>query len=193
MTRQGKTHIRLGIHSGSPSDQSPRCLHEETLVPYLPIAKFRGVSPRNVAEFLHEMSRSFSTKCRGVSPQNVTEKTLGEISDFYFSLRKKKKKKKKLRKGCSTAKCEKRAFFLGWSVHPKMSQVQQFNVTFGMLHNFQMLCKKIFSVIIKIPLDIPIPSSNSEFTISFTCVLLTLNRQTWWNIIIPLQEKVNEK
>ena len=57
MTRQVKAHIRLGIRSGSPSDQSPRCPHEETLVPYLPIAKFRGVSPRNVAGFLREISR----------------------------------------------------------------------------------------------------------------------------------------
>ena len=66
MTRRVKTHIRLGIRSVSSSDQSPRCPHEETLGPYLPIAKFRGVSPRNFAE-----------------------KTLGEISDFYFSPRKK--------------------------------------------------------------------------------------------------------
>ena len=59
MTRRVKTHIRLGICSVSPSNQSPRSLHEETLGPYLPIKKFRGVpprnledSPRNVAEFL---------------------------------------------------------------------------------------------------------------------------------------------
>ena len=55
MTRRVKTHIRLGIRSVSPSDQSP----------HLPIAKFRGVSPRTFAE-----------------------KTLGEISDFYFPPRK---------------------------------------------------------------------------------------------------------
>ena len=36
----GETHIRLGIRSVSPSAQSPRCPHEETLGPYLPIAKF---------------------------------------------------------------------------------------------------------------------------------------------------------
>ena len=72
-----KTHIRLGIRSVSPSDQSPRCPHEETLGPYLPIAKCCGVSPRNVAEFLREI--------RG--------ETLGEISDFYFSPRNKTKKK----------------------------------------------------------------------------------------------------
>ena len=65
MIRQVKTHIRLDIRSGSPSDQSPRCPQEETLGPYLSIAKFRGVSPRNFAE-----------------------KILGEISD-YFSSRKK--------------------------------------------------------------------------------------------------------
>ena len=43
MTRRMKTHIRLGIRSVSPSDQSPRCPHEETLGPYIPIAKFRIV------------------------------------------------------------------------------------------------------------------------------------------------------
>ena len=32
-------------------------------------------------------------KSRGVSPRNFTEKTLGEIINFYFSLRQKKKKK----------------------------------------------------------------------------------------------------
>ena len=68
---------------------SPRCPHEETLGPYLPIAKFRGVSPRNLAECLREMSRSFSANFCGVSPRNFAEKTLGEISDFYLSLRKK--------------------------------------------------------------------------------------------------------
>ena len=57
-----ETHIRLGIRSFSPSDQSPRCPFEETLGPYIPIAKFREVSPRNLAE-----------------------KILSEISDFYFS------------------------------------------------------------------------------------------------------------
>ena len=57
MTRRVKTHIRLGIHSVSLSDQSPCCPHEETLGPYLPIAKFRGVSPRNLAKGLREISR----------------------------------------------------------------------------------------------------------------------------------------
>ena len=36
-----ETHIRLGICSVCVSDQSPRCPHEETFGPYLPIAKFR--------------------------------------------------------------------------------------------------------------------------------------------------------
>ena len=36
-----------------------------------------------------EISRSFSANFRGVSPQNFAEKTLGEISDFYFPPRKK--------------------------------------------------------------------------------------------------------
>ena len=82
MTRRVKTHIRLGIRSVSPSDQSPCCPHEETLGPYLSIAKFRGVSPQNFAEFHREMSRSFSAKFRGISPRYFAEKTLGEISDL---------------------------------------------------------------------------------------------------------------
>ena len=73
MTRRVKTHTRLGIRSVSPSDQSPRYPHEESLGPYLPIAKFRGVSPRNVAECLREMSRSVSANCRGVSPRTFAE------------------------------------------------------------------------------------------------------------------------
>ena len=76
MTPRVETHIRLGIRSVSPSDQSPRSPHEETLVPYLPIAKFE---------------------------------TLGEISDFYCSPR----KTFLSRNGCSAAKREKGAFFLG--------------------------------------------------------------------------------
>ena len=39
-------------------------------------AKCRGMSPRNVREFLRELLRSFSAK--------FAEKTLGEISDFLF-------------------------------------------------------------------------------------------------------------
>ena len=35
MTLQEKIHIRLGIRSVSPFDQSPRCPHEETLGPYM--------------------------------------------------------------------------------------------------------------------------------------------------------------
>ena len=73
MTRQVKTRIRLGIHSGSPSDQGPRCPHEETLGHYLSIAKFRRVSQRNLAECLREMIQSFSTNFRGVSPQNFAQ------------------------------------------------------------------------------------------------------------------------
>ena len=90
MTRQVKTHIRLGIRSGSPSDQSPRCPHEETLVPYLSIAKFHGVPSRTFAECLRE-------------------KTLGEISDFYFSPR-----KDYFAQGVFRGETrKKRAFFLG--------------------------------------------------------------------------------
>ena len=69
MNRRVKTHIRLAIHSVSPTDQSPRCTLEETLGPYLLIAKFCAVSPqnlrsfpRNLAEFLREHSQSFSAK-----------------------------------------------------------------------------------------------------------------------------------
>ena len=69
MTRRVKIHIRLGIRSVSPSDLSPLCPHEETLGPYLPIAKFRRVSPRNLAECLRELSRSFSAKFRVENPR----------------------------------------------------------------------------------------------------------------------------
>ena len=89
MTRRVKTRIRLDIRSVSPSDQSPSCPHEETLGPYLPIAKFRRVSPQNLAEFLREILQSFSANFRGVSPRNFAEKTLVEIIHFYFSPRKK--------------------------------------------------------------------------------------------------------
>ena len=91
MTHRVKTHIRLGIRSVSPSDQSPRCPHEETLGPNLNIVKCDS------ANFC------------GVSPRNFAEKILGEISDFYFSPR----KKKISRKGCTAAKRKKRDFFLG--------------------------------------------------------------------------------
>ena len=100
MTRQVKTHIRLGPRSGSPFDQRPRCTHKETLGPYLPIAKFCGVPPRNVAECLRELLRSFSAKFRGENPRR---------NKFLFS----SAKKFISRKGCSTAKREIRAFFLG--------------------------------------------------------------------------------
>ena len=79
MTSRVETHIRLGIRSVSPSD--PPCPHGETLGPYLPIAKVRRVSPRNFTECLRKLS--------GVSQRNLAEETLGEISDFYFSPRKK--------------------------------------------------------------------------------------------------------
>ena len=73
MTPQVETHIRLGIHSVFPSDQSPRCPHEETLGPYLPIAKFireiLRVSPRNITVFLHELSQGFSVKFLRENPR----------------------------------------------------------------------------------------------------------------------------
>ena len=97
MTRRVKTHIRLSIRSVSPSDQRPRCPHEETLGPYLLIATSRGVSPRNVAEFLRELPR---------------RKTLGEISDFYFPLRKSLFRGR----GVPRRNAKKRAFFLGRSL-----------------------------------------------------------------------------
>ena len=89
MTRQVKTHIRLVIRSVSPSDQSPRCPHEETLGPYLPHREISRSFSAKFAECLREMSRSFSANFCGVSPRKFAEKTLGEISDFYFSPRKK--------------------------------------------------------------------------------------------------------
>ena len=52
MTPRVETHIRLGICSVCPSDQRPRCPHEETIGPYLPIAQ-------NFAEFLRKISRKF--------------------------------------------------------------------------------------------------------------------------------------
>ena len=137
MTRRVKTHIRLGIRSVSPSDQSPRYPDGESLGPYLPIEKFRGVSPRNFAGCLRDISRSFSANFRRVSPRNFAEKTLGDISDFYFSPQKKKKKKKKyFAQGCTAAKREKRAFFLGWSVHSlwdAKQTVKDQGVTIGVL------------------------------------------------------------
>ena len=65
MTRRVKTHIRLGIRSVSPSDQSSRCPHEETLGITYP--------SRNFAEILREISRSVPAKCRGVSPRTFAE------------------------------------------------------------------------------------------------------------------------
>ena len=94
MTPRVETHIRLGISSVSPSDQSPCCPHEETFGPYLPIAKFLA---------------SFSAKYRRVSPQTFAEKTLGEIMDFYFF----SAKKFISRKECTATKREKRAFSFG--------------------------------------------------------------------------------
>ena len=65
--------------------------------------KSRGVSLRNAAEYLRGLSWSFSAK------------TLGEISDFYFSAKKILFRTRGVppRKGCSAAKRKKRAFFLG--------------------------------------------------------------------------------
>ena len=79
MTTQVETHIRLDSHSVSPSDQSPRCPHEESLGPYLTYLS------RNFTKFFREMSRSFCANFRGVFQQNFAQKTLGEISDFHFS------------------------------------------------------------------------------------------------------------
>ena len=80
MTRWVKAHIRLGIRSVSPSDQSP--LHEGTLGPYLSIGKFRGISPRKFAEFLRKLLRSLSTKFRRESPWR-------NKSFLFFSAKKK--------------------------------------------------------------------------------------------------------
>ena len=88
MTPRVETHIRLGIHSVSPSDQSPRCPHEETLGPYLPIAKCWGVSPRTIAEIL-----------RGENPR------WNKWFSFFRA------------SGVPRRNAEKRAFSLGWSKH----------------------------------------------------------------------------
>ena len=103
MTRRVMTHIRLGIRSGSPPDQSPRCPHDETLGPYLPITKLSGVSSRNVRECLREISRSFSSKFR-------RENHRRNNSFLFFSAKKKKKKKN------ISHETWKRAFFGGWGV-----------------------------------------------------------------------------
>ena len=65
MTHRVETHIRLGIRSVSPSDQSPRYPHEETFGPYLPIAKFHGVSLRKSLI----LPRIFSAKLRRENPR----------------------------------------------------------------------------------------------------------------------------
>ena len=44
---------------------------------------------RNFSKFLRKISQSYSAKCRRVSPRTFAKKTLGEISKFYFSPRKK--------------------------------------------------------------------------------------------------------
>ena len=96
MTRRVKTLIKLGIRSVSLSDRSPRCQHEETLGPYLPIAKLCRVSLQNIAECLGEMSLTFSA-----------EKTLCEMSDLVSFSAKKKYFVQVVYRG------EKRALFLG--------------------------------------------------------------------------------
>ena len=99
LTRKGKTHIRLGIRSGSPSDQRPRCPHEETVGPYLPIVIFRGVSPGTFTEFLRKISRRkpsakyvflfFSAKtlsrARGV-PRRNAKKEFFSWADLYVAI-----------------------------------------------------------------------------------------------------------
>ena len=82
----------MGDTEHAISRTSCRCMYivlhyGRTSRDYLPIAKFRGESPRNFAEFHREISRSFSANLRGDSPRNLAKKTLGETSDFYFSPR----------------------------------------------------------------------------------------------------------
>ena len=69
-----------------------------TLGPYLPIAKFRGVSSRNVAEFLREIYRSFSAKFRRENPRQNKEFLFFSAKIFIS------------RKGWSAAKCKKELF-----------------------------------------------------------------------------------
>ena len=83
MTRRVKAHIRLGIRSVSPSDQSPRCPHEETLGPYLPIAKFRGENPRRNKSFLFFSAKKKIFRTRGVSCRNA-KKELFSWADLYM-------------------------------------------------------------------------------------------------------------
>ena len=108
MTRRVMTHIRLGIRSGSPPDQSPRCPHDETLGPYLPITKLSGVSLRNVAECLREISWSFSAKFRRENHRRN--------NSFLFFSAKKKQKQKYFAQGVFRGETWKRAFFGGWGV-----------------------------------------------------------------------------
>ena len=86
MTHRMKAHIRLGIRSVSPSDQSPRRLISALTVRM----KVLTYPSRIFAEFLRKMSLSFSKNFCGFSPQNLAEKTLSKISHFYFSPRNKK-------------------------------------------------------------------------------------------------------
>ena len=50
-------------------------------------------------------------KCRGVSPRNFVEKTLGEISDFYFSPRKQIFRARAVPR----RNAEKKSFFFSWA------------------------------------------------------------------------------
>ena len=164
MTRRVKTHIRLGIRSGSPSDQSS--LPAWSNLRFLPThreisrsfsAKSRIVSPQNVAEFLREFLRSFSAEFRGENPRR--NKWL-----LFFSA-----KKIISRKGCTAAKRKKRAFFSGWSVYVsgawswhdfKSHKVQK--------HRF---CKTVCMYIYEI---------ESPFCKAFRANYIYMYMYTWW-------------
>ena len=148
MTRRVKIHIRLGIRSDSPSDQSPHCPHEETLGPYLHIAKF-----------LCKMSRSVSANFRRVSPGNIAEKTLGKKSDFYFC----PQKQLFCARGFLQWNAKKRAFFLGWSVVQILEWLQQIFWVSKYFGNLQYLFIKRFT-----------PS----ITTGLRCTLIKVKRNT---------------
>ena len=55
----GDGSYRAGHSLSSQSDQNPRCPHEETLGPCLPIAKFRQEKPRRNKSFLFFSAKKF--------------------------------------------------------------------------------------------------------------------------------------
>ena len=71
---------------------------------------------RNSAEKLRESSQSFSASFRGVSSRNVAEKKIG-LRELTQNLAEFCQRKFAFENFCSRSEREKRALFLGWSVH----------------------------------------------------------------------------